>query len=129
MRRIRSTEMGWCGLMSMRHLMNPFRHGLYGWQLLSHKGLRRMTPLALLLAFISNMFLVTTGPFWLLLGLGQIAFYGLAVFAFFVPAARKIPLSSKIMFFCMANLAMLIGVARYYLGMRTGIWTPVRDTA
>jgi len=126
-RRIRSTEMGWNGLMMMRHLMNPFRHGYYGWQLLSHKGLRRLTPLALIFAFLANLFLMTQGAGWLILGLLQIAFYGLALAVWLVPSLRRIPLSSKVMFFCMANLAMLLGIIRYYAGYRSSVWTPIRE--
>lgn len=128
-RRIRSTEMGWNGLMMMRHLMNPFRYGYYGWQLLSHKGLRRLTPVALIFAFIANMFLVSQGTDWLILGLLQIAFYGLALAVWIVPSLRRIPLSSKVMFFCLANLAMLIGVTRSFAGYRSSIWTPIRENS
>jgi len=127
-RRIRSTQMGWCGLMMMRHLMNPFRHGLYGWQLLSHKGLRRLTPVALIMAFVSNLALMDDGWVWLLLGLGQIVFYAIAVAGFYLPAVRKLPLAPKITFFAASNLAMLLGIIQHYRGRRIGIWTPVRDT-
>lgn len=128
-RRIRSTEMGWRGLMEMRHLMNPFRYGLYAWQLASHKGLRRLTPLFLLIAFISNLVLMGAGTGWFVLGLAQIAFYSVALAAYLIPALRAIPLVPKIMFFCLGICAMAFGIIRYYLGHKSSLWTPIRNNS
>lgn len=125
-RRIRSTEMGWRGLMMMRHLMNPLATGLYGWQLLSHKGLRRLVPLFLTLAFVANLFLI--GQNWALtvLGLGQIAFYGLAALAWAVPPLRRLPGVGKVLFFVLGNLGMALGLVAYLRGRKSSVWTPVR---
>ena len=125
-RRVRSTAMGWRGLMRMRHLMNPLAHGLYGWQLLSHKGLRRLTPLFLLAALLSNLALFGTHPLLSALAWVQIGFYALAATAFVLPAARRVPGLGKIMFFVMSNVAMAIGLLQYYRGKSISVWTPVR---
>lgn len=126
-RRVRSTEMGWRALMRYRALMNPAKTGWYGWQLLSHKGLRRMAPLALILIFISNLFLIPEGWFYALSGLLQIAGYALVALAWAVPAVRKLPLVGAAMFFVMGNLAMLLGLLRYWQGRESSLWTPVRE--
>ncbi|CUH74962.1 glycosyltransferase family 2 protein [Tropicibacter naphthalenivorans] len=125
-RRIRSTEMGWRGLMMMRGLMNPAKHGLYGWQLLSHKGLRRMTPFFLLLAFVANLVLIGQGLILTALGLGQIAFYGIAVLAWLLPPLRRLPGVGKVLFFVLGNLGMALGLFAYLRGKKSSIWTPVR---
>ncbi len=126
-RRVRSTEMGWRALMRYRALMNPLRTGWYGWQLLSHKGLRRMAPFALALVFLSNLFLIDQGWFYALTGLGQIAGYVLVALAWAVPAVRKLPLVGAGMFFVMGNLAMFLGLVRYWQGRESSLWTPVRE--
>ncbi len=126
-RRVRSTEMGWRALMRYHALMNPLRTGWYGWQLLSHKGLRRMAPFALIVIFISNLFLIPEGWFYALSGLLQIAGYALVATAWAVPAVRKLPLVGAAMFFVMGNLAMLLGLMRYWQGRESSLWTPVRE--
>lgn len=125
-RRVRSTEMGWRGLMMMRHLMNPLRTGLYGWQLFSHKFLRRLMPLFLALALISNAALIGTHPLLSALALGQGAFYGVAVLVWAVPPLRRLPLTGKVLFFVMGNLAMALGLLAYARGIKSSVWTPVR---
>lgn len=126
-RRVRSTEMGWRALMRYRALMNPFRTGWYGWQLLSHKGLRRMAPFTLIVIFISNLFLIPEGWFYALSGLLQIAGCALVALAWAVPAVRKLPLVGAAMFFVMGNLAMLLGLLQYWQGRESSLWTPVRE--
>lgn len=126
-RRVRSTEMGWRALMRYRGLMNPLRTGWYGWQLFSHKFLRRMAPFALITLFLTNLFLIAHGWFYAVTGLGQVAGYGLVALAWAVPAVRKLPLVGTAMFFVMGNLAMLIGLVRYWQGQSSSIWTPVRE--
>ena len=126
-RRIRSTEMGWRGLMMMREVMNPARFGLYAWQIISHKFLRRLTPLFLLVAFLSNLALAGHGVGWTALALAQCLFYAIALLAYLVPATRGLPLWGKVMFFVMSNIAMALGILAYYRGRESSIWTPVRE--
>jgi len=126
-RRIRSTEMGWRGLMLTRSVMNPFRHGLYAWQMISHKFLRRLMPLFLLMALLSNLLLIGQGWGWAVLAVGQLTFYSIALLAYLVPATRNVPLWGKVMFFVMSNIAMALGILAYYRGRESSIWTPVRE--
>lgn len=126
-RRIRSTEMGWRGLMSVKGLMNPFRTGLYGWQLFSHKFLRRMMPLFLLLMLIGSLVLSGQGWFYAAFAVLQVAGYGAALAAWFIPPLRRLPLVGKAMFFVMTNIAMALGVLNYWRGVRSSLWQPVRD--
>lgn len=126
-RRIRSTEMGWRALMLTREVMNPVRFGLYAWQLISHKFLRRLVPLFMITALISNLVLFGQSWLWTLLGAGQVLFYVIALLAYLFPATRRLPLWGKVMFFVMSNIAMALGIFAYYRGRESSIWTPVRD--
>lgn len=76
-RRMRSTERGWRALMVHRALMNPLRTGWYGWQLLSHKLIRRLNPLFLIVLLVSNLALIGHGWFYDLTALAQLLFYGM----------------------------------------------------
>jgi cellulose synthase/poly-beta-1,6-N-acetylglucosamine synthase-like glycosyltransferase len=127
-RRVRSTERGWRALMLYRGLMNPFRHGWYAWQLFSHKLVRRLNPFFLIALFLSNLVLMRGGGwFYVITGLGQIAFYALAVAAMLWQPVRRFKPASLASFFVFTHVAMLLGILRYYRGHRSVIWTPVRD--
>ncbi|MEM1373310.1 MAG: glycosyltransferase family 2 protein [Pseudomonadota bacterium] len=126
-RRVRSTEMGWRGLMENRSLLNPVRHGLYAWQLFSHKFLRRLVPAFLVIAFFANLFILDEGWFYGLTLLAQVALYGAAAIAALVPAFRKVPGVSMAMFFVSSNIAMLLGLVNYMRGRKLSKWTPIRE--
>ena len=126
-RRVRSTERGWRALMLNRALLNPLRHGWYAWQLASHKLVRRLNPVFLIVLFVSNLFLMDEGWFYLATGLAQIAFYALGAAAIAFPAARRFKPAGIAGFFIFTHAAMLLGILRYYRGHRSVTWTPVRE--
>lgn len=127
-RRVRSSERGWRSLMAYAGLMNPAKHGLYAWQLISHKLVRRLNPLFLILLFLSNLMLIGQGWFYTLAGIGQIAFYGLAAAALIWPSFRRFKPASVAAFFVFAHYAMLRGFLRYASGHKSLVWTPSRKT-
>lgn len=114
------------GLASERDLLNPFKYGIFAFQMTSHKLLRWGVPLLLAAMFISNGFLLGEGPYALFFGL-QLAFYGLGIvgslFAsrlnvagvFYIPA-----------YFCLMNLGVLAGIASYLKGGAPVTWESVR---
>lgn len=128
-RRVRSAELSWRSLIHSAQLMNPIRHGWYAWQLISHKLVRRLNPLFLVLLLISNMALIGQGWVYLLTGLGQVAFYGIALAALARPAFRRSRIASIASFFVLSHAAMAIGFLRYALGQKSVVWTPSREGA
>ncbi|CTQ34791.1 glycosyltransferase family 2 protein [Jannaschia rubra] len=126
-RRIRSSERGWRSLMRNAGLMNPLRHGWYAWQLFSHKLMRRLNPLFLILLFVSNLALMGQHWFYLLLGLAQIAFYAAAVAGLAWPGLRRFKAVSLPAFFTFAHVALLLGILRCLTGRQSVLWTPSRD--
>jgi len=126
-RRIRSTEMGWRGLMEHRSLLNPVRYGLYAWQLFSHKFLRRMVPFLLVALYISTIFLLDAGWFYVLCFVAQTLIYATALLAAFIPAVGRLPGAGFAFFFVISNVAMTLGLLNYARGNKLSKWTPVRD--
>ncbi|PVE21062.1 glycosyltransferase family 2 protein [Microvirga sp. KLBC 81] len=124
-RRVRSTERGWRGLMSMARLMNPGRTGFYALQLFSHKALRRLVPfLAVLLVFVSVMTMQEGWIYVLAAGL-QILFFVLA-FIGWRAKGRVGSWASVPFFIVMGNTAMMVGVINVLRGKRSSVWTPAR---
>lgn len=126
-RRVRSTERGWRGLMRYRGLMNPAKTGVYAVQLICHKLLRRLVAFALPLLLVVNLGLIGHGLVYDLALAVQLAIYGLAVLALCWSPARKIPGASATVMFTLGHAAIAWAIIRYYAGVRTATWTPVRD--
>ena len=115
------------GLFNYRSILNPFRYPLYSWGLISHKLLRWLVPYFLVLLLVTNQFLVHT-HFYQVIFILQIIFYLSALIGYLWQRNGKPVLVFGIpFFFCLVNLAALVGVARFLMGKKSGQWEPVRS--
>jgi len=87
-RKVRTVLRGITVLMRNFHLLNPRRHGLFAWQLISHKLCRWIVPFFLMAAFVSNSALVSSGSLYLMLFMLQILFYAGAASHFILSGRR-----------------------------------------
>jgi len=96
-------------------------------QLISHKILRWLIGFFLVFIFLSNILLLDN-PFYSILFIGQIIFYSLAIFGYFLDKKRKKlnKLVNLAYYFCMVNLAALVGVIKGMLGKQKPTWEKVR---
>jgi len=93
-------------------------------QVVSHKGLRPLVPFMLVTAAISNVFARRRWARWL--GLGQIAFYGLALLGSRSETRKGRKLVFLPYYFCRMNIATLRGALQATrVGDRT-YWTKVK---
>lgn len=129
MRRVRSTERGWRGIMNMKRLLNPFQHGLYAVQLFSHKTLRRLVAFLLPLLFVINVAVLDHGIVYQLLFAAQLLIYLMALAALCLPAALRLPGAKICLFFVMGHAAMALGIVRVMRGVKSQRWSPVRNEA
>lgn len=114
------------GLFLCRAILNPFRHPLYAWGLVSHKLLRWLVPYFLIALFAINLLLLNQSFYVLTLVL-QIVFYVLALTGYLWQKKGNPPRILGVPFsFCLVNLAALVGVARFVTGKKSGRWEPVR---
>ena len=129
-RKVRLMTRGFRGLLLRRRLFNPFRYGFYSLVLFSHKLLRRLVPVFLLVLLGVSIPLSAAGKFYLLAALGQALFY---VTGFVGYALRGTDLGQKKyfyipFFYCMANAAALVAMVRLLRGERIQLWKPQRTT-
>ena len=120
-RKVRTFLRGITTLLHFKHLLNPFRFGIFPFQLISHKLMRWSTGVFLILLFLSNLFLVGS-KFYLTFLLLQVAFYLLAFIGWLGlsrPFLFKVPF-----FFSMVNLSALVAWVKYLSGFRQEIWEP-----
>jgi len=127
-RRIRLMTRGLRGVAARRPLLNPFHYGFYSVVLFTHKVLRRLTPVALLLLFVSSLLASLAHPAYAALAAGQTLFYAAAV-AGYLSRARTIGQLKLLyvpFFYCMANLAALLALLNFARGERIVSWQPQR---
>ena len=105
-------------------MLNPFRYGLFAWQLFSHKLCRWLAPVATLVAFGANAGLATTSAFYLALFIGQCGFYAIGVVGLFGRIVSRGALLRIPAFFVLVTLSTLHAWYRYVRGDRIMMWAP-----
>ena len=124
--RVRVITRGMRGLLSVPELLKPWKHPWIAFQLFSHKILRWMVPILLLLLLADNLFLVGQ-PYYRGLLILQLGFYALALLQIVVPLHRRWKPLGVPLYFCTLNAAALIGVIELLRGKRHVMWQPVRN--
>ncbi|MCB0140068.1 MAG: hypothetical protein KDE50_09200, partial [Caldilineaceae bacterium] len=127
-RKVRIITRGLRAVIVRRKLLNPFRYGFYSFQLFSHKVLRRLVVIPLLLLLVINPLLVLRSVFYQATMLAQLVFYGMAVVGFYAQSERikQNKLITIPAFFCMVNGAALMATINVLRGHRIERWEPKR---
>ena len=127
-RRVRLMTRGLRGVWLRRALLNPARYGVYAAVLLTHKVIRRLLFIPLVVILLASAYLASGSvPFSVLLLL-QLGFYALAAAGLVLrgsSAGRLRPLYVPF-YYCMANAAAAIAVVRFLRGERIVSWQPQR---
>lgn len=124
-RRTRMAAGGFQALGRLRGLLSP-RYGLVGFQYFSHKVLRWLAPLFMLLA-LGIAVALTRWPFYRLCWWGQVGFYALAGLGGLLEILGVRSKWLRIPFyFCFTNATALAGLIRYLTRRQTVLWTKAR---
>jgi cellulose synthase/poly-beta-1,6-N-acetylglucosamine synthase-like glycosyltransferase len=123
--RVRVITRGMRGLLSVPDLLKPWQYGWIAFQLFSHKILRWLVPVFLLVLLGSNVALRHEHYFRFLL-LAQAAFYLLALTQIIVPLHRRWKLLGVPLYFCTLNAAALFSTIELLRGRKYVVWQPVR---
>jgi cellulose synthase/poly-beta-1,6-N-acetylglucosamine synthase-like glycosyltransferase len=126
-RKIRIVSRSLNALRRVPGILNPFRLPRHWFSLVSHKLLRWFAPVFMVTALLSSTFLLRIPLFRGVLAL-QLAFYSLALAGWLTAESAKAwKVSSFAYYFCLVNLASLIGCAKCLSGNLSGVWTPPRQ--
>ena len=101
-------------------MLDPMRHGLFAWQLASHKLCRWLVPFAMIVAALSNATLAAHSHVYLAIFSLQLVFYAAAAGGGWV-GIRILQIPS---FLVLANVAVLTAWFRYARGERITRWDP-----
>lgn len=123
--RVRVVTRGIRGLLSVPALLTPWKFGWVSFQLWSHKILRWLVPLILLLLLASNLSLWRQ-PFYRLVILGQAIFYAMTVLSLLLPIQRLWKPLGIPLYFCTLNAAAFCSVIEVLRGKKYVAWDTVR---
>lgn len=121
-RRVRNIAANYQALSYLDGFLNPFKRGLVSIEYISHKFFRVLLPFFVLAVLISNLFLLHILLFKILF-ICQIIFYLSGAFGWlFQGLGKKIKIFQFPYFFCVANLAALVGFFKYLFGTQKTAW-------
>ena len=125
-RRRRIVSRSLYGLWTEAGVLNPFAHFFFAFQMFSHKLLRWLVPVWLVVVLAVNIPLATDGYYGLLLAL-QVAFYGLAALGLLLPERLgQYWLFYVPAYFTATNWGTLLGLLSFLTGRRHRVWQPAR---
>ena len=122
-RQVRITSRTIRAIVNHRTLLNPFRYGLFSFELFSHKICKLCVPYFLLLCLITNVLVSGKGTVYAFLLFTQAAFYVLAAIKSPLPSLHGI--SSLLAIpktFALTNFAILWGWVKYFKGETFTAW-------
>ncbi len=125
-RKVRTVVHGLEVLFKFRGIMNPFKYGIYSWQMISHKLFRWLVPICLALLFAACFFLLSENLIYRILFFSQVIFYLAALFGFLLKKLQNIALFKIPFFFVISNFSILVAWYKFMIGERYVEWEPTR---
>lgn len=127
-RKVRIVNQSWSAAWKLGGLLNPLRHGAVSWQLWSHKILRWLALVPLVLLLVASVALRNEGGLYALLFWAQCVCYALALLGWGWRDERTRPRVASIpYYFMLVNVASIRGVIEYYQGKTYATWATVRE--
>jgi len=129
-RKVRVIMRSWKAFIFRRELLNVFQYKFYAIQLFSHKILRYLVFLPLLMLFLVSLFLWDAGFLYQMAAIGQVAFYGCVLFGWLFHRTRfgRKKVFTIPFYFCMVNTASLVAIIRVLRGQQVKHWEPQRHS-
>ena len=122
--RVRVTLRALWALFDMRQLLFSRHHGLFAWQLWSHKLLRYLCFAFLIAIYVGNLFILNS-PFYVMFFVCQTFFYLIAGFNHKIEKKwRSIGLFRYINYFALINLSALHAFVKFMANQKQIVWTP-----
>jgi cellulose synthase/poly-beta-1,6-N-acetylglucosamine synthase-like glycosyltransferase len=119
-------------LVHMRALLNPFRYGIFSFQLLMHKVLRYLVPCFLVMAFASLSALAAIGHYRLPFVLSAMAVTTATIVGRRMHARRSnllVRACHMLYYYLLVNYALVPAWINIVRGTRVTVWVPEREGA
>jgi cellulose synthase/poly-beta-1,6-N-acetylglucosamine synthase-like glycosyltransferase len=123
--RVRVVTRAMRGLLSVSDLLQPWKFAWTAFQLWSHKIMRWMVPLFLIVLLAANLMLLDI-PFYRAILALQLFFYAAAALNMLLPLHRQWKPLGIPLFFCTLNAAALVSMVEICRGRKYVTWQTVR---
>ena len=123
-RKVRTVLRGITALFRHTDSLNPKKHGLFAFQVFSHKLMRWLVPWFMLLFALCTLTLYREHWFYQLLVIGQAVFYAIALVGTYSESLRQSVLIRLVVFFVQVNVSITHAWIKYLSGARMTVWIP-----
>lgn len=123
-RKVRTVLRGISVFMRSLTLINPLRHSVFAWQLISHKLCRWLVPFGMMTAFVSDALLAFSSRWYAMMFLIQALFYSVALGGILWKPLLRLPIVKLLSFFLLVNASIFQAWVRYWSGERLVVWEP-----
>jgi len=123
-RKVRTALRGMAALAQIPEVLNPFRYGVFAFQMFSHKVMRWLVPWFLLGTLITSAVLSQGSSFFRVVLWLQLAGYGVVLTAHLAPPLRKVGPIRIGYYFVQVNVALAHAGLRFLRGERVRVWDP-----
>ncbi|MEQ9546527.1 MAG: glycosyltransferase family 2 protein [Marinobacter sp.] len=123
-RKVRTIIRGMTAVSRHPEVLNPFRFGLFAFQVMGHKLMRWAAPWFQAIFLLSSFLLAGKGGVFLLALVAQLAFYGVVLAGYLHPQLRNHSVVKIPYFFVQVNIATIHATLSFLLGRRMTVWTP-----
>lgn len=122
--RVRVSLRALWALWDMKQLFSPVKYGTFSLQLISHKLLRYLAFVPLLMALLISVVLADHHWLYASAAIAQLLFYGAAAYAAISPAGQKNGLCRLAFYFSLINFAALVASLKFLKGEKIVTWQP-----
>lgn len=123
--RVRVALRSFWALNDKRHMLSFKRLKLYAWQLWSHKVLRYLCFIFMIIAWISNLLLLPSGNFYRLTFVLQSgAYIGVMLSPYFEKMGYKLRILYLFRYFVLLNVAAAHAFIKFLQGRKVIVWSP-----
>lgn len=123
-RKKRTVIRGITAIVRHPEVLNPYRMGIFTFQIWSHKIMRWGVPWFMLLFLVLTLMLLDQGVIYTLALAAQLLFYALALAGWLSSSLRRNSMVQIVFFFVQTNLALAQAAVAFLSGKRMTVWTP-----
>lgn len=123
-RKLRTVIRGMAAIAHKPSVLNPFKYGLFAFEVFSHKIMRWLVPWFQISLFICTILIWQTNILFTLLLIVQIIFYALALIGLLLKSARGHDFIKIPFFFMQVNTAIAHAGVQFIMGKRITKWEP-----
>lgn len=123
-RKVRTALRGMAALAHTPEVLNPFRYGVFSFQMFGHKVTRWLVPWFLLGVLATSTLLAVQSDFFRAVLWLQLGGYGLVLAAHWLPGLRQIGPLRIAYYFVQVNVALAHAGLKFLRGERIRTWDP-----